>query len=121
MENQAHQKPGCSREKGDREEWKICWSLNVPNAVKMHLWSAIYSQRRLTSFVEECVMVIYARCVRGMKKQLPIYAEIVHQQLTFGEDAVSNHKKSVVVDEISHRYSGRFFYGVRSVMLNYLR
>jgi hypothetical protein len=43
MERQERQKPGCSRAKKEREVWKMCWSLRVPNAVKMFLWRACHN------------------------------------------------------------------------------
>jgi hypothetical protein len=43
MERKALQLPGCSGKMDDKEEWKTCWKLNVPNAVKMHLWRACHN------------------------------------------------------------------------------
>ena len=43
MERKALQLSGCSGKMDDKEEWKTCWKLNVPNAVKMHLWWACHN------------------------------------------------------------------------------
>jgi hypothetical protein len=43
MERKALQLPGCSGNMDDKEEWKTCWKLNVPNAVKMYLWRACHN------------------------------------------------------------------------------
>jgi hypothetical protein len=35
--------PECSEKKDPANIWKICWNLNVPNAVKMFLWRASHN------------------------------------------------------------------------------
>jgi hypothetical protein len=43
MERKALQLSWCSGKMDDKEEWKTCWKLNVPNDVKMHLWRACHN------------------------------------------------------------------------------
>jgi hypothetical protein len=43
MERQARQQLGCSGTKKEGEVWKTCWSLRVPNAIKMFLWCACHN------------------------------------------------------------------------------
>ena len=43
MERQALQQPGSSKSSTVEEVWKKCWSLNVPNAVKMYVWRACHN------------------------------------------------------------------------------
>jgi hypothetical protein len=43
MERQVRQKPGRSGAKKEGKVWKMCWSLRVPNAVKMFLWRACHN------------------------------------------------------------------------------
>jgi hypothetical protein len=43
MERQVRQQLGCSGAKKEGEVWKTCWSMRVPNAIKMFLWRACHN------------------------------------------------------------------------------
>jgi hypothetical protein len=43
MERRTKHQPGGLGKKEINEMWKLCWSLHVPNAVKMYLWRACHN------------------------------------------------------------------------------
>jgi hypothetical protein len=43
MDRKAWLKLGSSGHREANEEWKICWNLNVPSAVKMNMWRACHN------------------------------------------------------------------------------